>query len=70
MWWLGAYLDGKVGPFNVNADFIYDTGKLKQHRSGVPVPKVKFDGWFARLKVDYPWEAFNFGFTGEVRIRR
>jgi len=27
-WWLGAYADGRLGPVNINADFIYDRGKV------------------------------------------
>ena len=28
-WYFGAYADGKMGPVNVNFDFVYDTGKIK-----------------------------------------
>ncbi len=61
MWWLGAFADGRVGPVNINFDFVYDTGKLKNKLQD---QKVDFDGWVGRLKVDYPWEAFNFGVVG------
>ena len=27
-------------------------------------PDVKYRGWAARAKVDFPWEKFNFGLTG------
>ncbi|OGP92635.1 MAG: hypothetical protein A2156_04575 [Deltaproteobacteria bacterium RBG_16_48_10] len=61
MWWLGAYADGKLGPLMLNFDFVYDTGDVKS-KSGLP--KVKYSGWASRLKLDFPWEAFNFGVVG------
>jgi len=24
MWWFGGYVDGKVGPVNLNFDFVWD----------------------------------------------
>jgi hypothetical protein len=60
MYWLGAYADGKLGPVNLNFDFVYDNGWVKNHVQDL---KVKYAGWASRLKVDYPWEAFNFGFV-------
>ncbi len=30
MWWLGVYADGKAGPVNLNFDFIYDYGKVRE----------------------------------------
>ncbi len=67
MWWFGAYADGKVGPVNINVDGIYDRGKVMQRESVAPfafVPDVKYRGWAARGKVDFPWQKFNFGVTG------
>ncbi len=63
MWWLGLYADGKAGPVNLNFDFIYDHGKVKEvYTPGVD--DVKYNGWMSRLKIDFPWEAFNFGVVG------
>jgi len=65
MWWFGVYADGKAGPVDINFDFIYDTGNVK--RPGFQLttfPKVKYNGWEARFKVDFPWEKFNFGAVG------
>ncbi|MGQ9507990.1 MAG: alginate export family protein [Thermodesulfobacteriota bacterium] len=56
--WIGLYGDGKVGPVNLNFDAIYDHGKVK---SKTGLEDVKYRGWATRLKIDYPWEAFNFG---------
>ena len=68
MWWYGLYLDGKLGPVDVNLDGIMDRGKVKPRDSfyGFPnfIPDVKYRGWAARAKVDFPWEKFNFGVTG------
>jgi hypothetical protein len=61
MYWLGAYADGKLGPVNLNFDFVYDNGWVKNQ--GLD-QKVNYAGWATRLKVDYPWEAFNFGVVG------
>jgi hypothetical protein len=58
-YWLGAYLDGKLGPVNVNLDFIYDTGEVETRLPGVR--DVDYSGWIARAYVDFPWEKFNFG---------
>jgi hypothetical protein len=65
-WWLGIYADGKAGPVDINFDFVCDYGKVKQKliSSGVIVEDVKYRGWASRLKVDFPWEKFNFGVTG------
>ncbi len=63
MWWLGAFADGRLGPVNINFDFIYDFGHF-ENKVVAGVPKVDYNGWVTRLKVDYPWEAFNFGFVG------
>jgi hypothetical protein len=66
MWWWGVYADGKAGPVNLNFDFVYDWGKVQQkfYNNGISVPDVKYAGWAGRLKVDFPWEKFNFGMTG------
>ena len=66
MWWLGAYVDGKAGPVDINFDFVYDFGKVSRGPNmRVPwVPHVKYEGWAVRGKVEYPWEKFNFGAVG------
>ena len=63
MWWFGAYADGKVGPADINFDFVYDYGNV-QERIDPRIPDVKYQGWATRLKVDFPWEKFNFGAVG------
>jgi hypothetical protein len=63
MLWLGAYADGRVGPVNLNVDFIYDTGKIEDPRTPT-LPEVKCHGWATYVKVDYPWEKYNFGVVG------
>jgi len=62
-WWLGVYADGKAGPVDLNFDFVYDTGKVKSPLTPT-VDDVKYSGWATRLRVDYPWEKFNFGVVG------
>jgi hypothetical protein len=75
MWWLGLYADGKAGPINLNFDFVYDTGKVQQgnriNSDGTgstpwffPIKDVSYEGWATRLKLDFPWEKFNFGLIG------
>jgi hypothetical protein len=62
MWWLGAYAQGKVGPVDLDFDFVYDFGKVMSEMT--PVPHVNYQGWATRLNVEYPWEKFKFGLTG------
>lgn len=62
-WWFGGYVDGKVGPVNIQTDLIYDWGKVKPRDSN-PGSIVKYSGYVGRAKVDYPWEKFNFGVVG------
>jgi len=71
-WWWGAYADGKLGPMNLQWDFVYDKGTVKTKdnnfaRATFPSgasSDVKYSGWVTRAKVNYPWEAFNFGASG------
>jgi len=71
-WWFGAYVDGKAGPIDLNFDFVYDWGRVKQKNhinsdgtfNNVYAPDVKYSGWAGRLKLDFPWEKFNFGVVG------
>ena len=61
-WWLGVYADGKLGPVNLNFDFIYDRGTVDSRNPALR--DVKYKGWATRAKVDFPWEKLNFGFVG------
>ena len=63
MWWLGVYADGKVGPVNLNFDFIYDRGKVED-RINRTWDDAKYRGWMTKAKIDFPWEMFNFGVQG------
>ena len=63
IYWLGFYADGKLGPVVMNFDFIYDNGKAK-HKWRDTIGDVKYSGWATRLKLDFPWEMFNFGVIG------
>jgi len=66
MYWFGAYMDGKLGPVNLNFDFVYDIGRVEQKLRStlVKYPSVEYQGWATRLKLDFPWEKFNFGAVG------
>jgi hypothetical protein len=67
MWWLGFYLDGKLGPVNINFDVVADYGSVKDRANAVPAVlerKVKYRGGAGQLKIDFPWEKFNFGVLG------
>jgi len=62
MWWVGTYADGRLGPVNLKFDFVYDLGKVEDRRNiAVRARDVKYQGLATRIKVDYPWEKFNFG---------
>ena len=65
-WWFGAYVDGKAGPINLNLDFVYDAGKVRQKARtfGLYAPSVTYAGWASRLRLDFPWEKLNFGAVG------
>jgi hypothetical protein len=68
-WW-GLYLDGKLGPVNINSDFVYDYGYVVAHGTTAVTNnpfserKVDYRGWISRVAVDFPWEKFNFGAVG------
>jgi hypothetical protein len=68
MWWFGLYADGKLGPVNINLDGIMDRGKVEARTLAgggwFGTPDVKYRGFAARAKIDFPWEKFNFGLTG------
>ena len=65
-WWFGVYADGKAGPVDLQFDAGYDRGKVRSKLTNNPLttPNVVYSGWATRLKVDYPWEKFNFGVIG------
>lgn len=63
IWWWGLYADGKAGPVDFNFDFVYDYGRAQSSGKN-DVPNVKYRGWVSRLKIDYPWDKFNFGVVG------
>jgi hypothetical protein len=63
MWWLGAYVDGKLGPVNLNFDFIYDRGDVED-RVNVAWDDLKYRGWMTKVKISYPFEMFDFGVQG------
>lgn len=63
--WLGGYLDGKLGPVNINFDFVYDNGTVEDHRPLVTRARdVDYSGWMSNLKVAFPWEKLTFGIEG------
>jgi len=62
-WWAGLYMDGKIGPLNLNFDFCYDDGKIKDRRQiAARAHDVDMSGWGAIVNVGFPWEKFLFGF--------
>jgi hypothetical protein len=61
-WWLGVYSDGTLGPIKYNFDLVFDDGKV-ENKVSAAVHDVDYSGWVTRIKVDYPWEKFNFGGT-------
>jgi hypothetical protein len=64
VWWAGLYLDGKLGPVNLNFDFCYDDGDIKDRRQYTARGRdVDISGWGAILNVGFPWEKFLFGFS-------
>ncbi len=69
MWWLGGYLDGKLGPVNINFDALMDYGSVEHKDSAAALAagadnKVRYFGYAGQLKIDFPWEKLNFGVLG------
>jgi hypothetical protein len=65
MHWFGGYLDGKLGPININLDAIYDVGKVEAHDSFLGGDnRVNYTGFLGHVKLEIPWEKFNFGVLG------
>ncbi len=62
-WWIGVYADGKAGPVNIQFDAAYDRGKVKPNGASPLIDDVKYRGWAARAKVNFPFEKFDFGGT-------
>jgi hypothetical protein len=65
--WFGAYLDGKLGPVNVNIDAIVDVGEVEPHNdavTGINPGTVNYTGALFHGKFEIPWEKFNFGVLG------
>jgi hypothetical protein len=63
-WYLGLYADGKAGPVDLQFDAAYEWGRVITRGQDVAASSVPYAGWAARLKVDFPWEKFNFGAIG------
>jgi hypothetical protein len=60
MYWFGGYADGKVGPLDMKADFVYDYGSVDSF-GAASARDVKYTGWVARLNLSLPVEAFEVG---------
>ena len=64
VWWAGFYMDGKLGPLNLNFDFSYDDGKIEDRRQvAARARDIDISGWGAILNIAFPWEKFLFGFS-------
>jgi hypothetical protein len=61
MYWFGGYADGKVGPLDMKADFVYDYGKVEGFEQASTARDVDYRGWVARLNLAYPIEMFTIG---------
>jgi hypothetical protein len=74
LWWLGAYVDGKVGPVDFTGDFIYnggydvwESGLLYISDPGSATPSTfqgysrKHEAWLTRGVVGYNLNKFRFG---------
>jgi hypothetical protein len=68
-WWWGAYADGKLGPVDLQWDFVYSRGEVETKATSLGLSTfpsgarkdVDYRGWLTRGKINYPWEKFNFG---------
>jgi hypothetical protein len=64
MWWVGGYLDGKLGPIDFNFDLGFDTGKVRGKGAFATADDVNYDGWATQLKLSYNWQKWNFRAVG------
>jgi hypothetical protein len=62
LWWIGAYLDGKIGPFRPRLDFIY-SGGTEHNRSRFAADR-DYESWLVRTVLSYLWNNFEFGVGG------
>ncbi len=60
--WFGLYSDGTMGPIKYNFDLNFVDGTV-ENKADPTKKDVDYSGWATRIKVDYPWEKFNFGAT-------
>jgi len=60
-WWVGLYMDGKAGPFNIQLDGAFDRGVVRP--AGYD-RNVTYQGYAGLAKIEYPFEKFSFAVTG------
>ncbi len=61
--WLGANVDGKIGPANIQTDFIYVDGEVEQRVPTLANPDLDYSGWIAWADVNVPVGMFTVGGT-------
>jgi hypothetical protein len=80
LWWVGPYIDAKIGPVDLNFDYIYNAGYDYNEGGTInvfdvsnPAPlnltllrtySVKHDAWLLRGQVAYTINKFKFGLGG------
>jgi hypothetical protein len=60
LWWIGGYIDGKVGPVTGSFDFIYNGGQIDNRT----IADVDVDSWLVRGVVSFVWNKLEVGVGG------
>ena len=59
LWWIGGYVDGKIGPIKGSLDFVYNGGEFDWDSPGAT--DWDYGGWLVRLVGSYVWNNWTFG---------
>ncbi len=60
-WWLGLYANGKIGPFPMEVDFIYQDGAIN---GTTPANDTAYGSWLIRGWASYVWKNLEVGAGG------
>lgn len=59
-WWLGPYIDAKIGPVAATLDFVYNGGE-EDFQGASPFSDIDHEGWIIRGEASYVLNKFRFG---------
>jgi hypothetical protein len=62
-WWLGPYIDAKIGPVDATLDFVYNGG-TEEFQDGSPFADIDRGGWILRGQVAVTMNKLRIGIGG------